>query len=74
MSCMKQHAADLVEQNLDDTIWDAEIAAGASAPAALVLVAREVAPAASDLELQRAALALAVDAGCMDRFQPLQLQ
>ncbi len=74
MSCMKQHAADVVEQNLDDAIWDAEIAAGATAPADLLLVARDFAPTAPAHDLQRAALALAVDAGRMDRFQSLELQ
>jgi len=72
MASMKQHAAALVEQNLDDAIWDREIAAGASAPAALLLVARDFAPQAS--ELQRAALALAVDAGILGRFRPVGLQ
>ena len=73
MASMKQHAAALVEQNLDDAIWDREIAAGASAPAALLLVARDFAPQASDIELQRAALALAVDAGLLGRC-PVELR
>lgn len=56
-----EQVADLVEQNLDDTIWDAELSTGVRPQESLVALAKRFARAsATEHELLRAGLAIEV--------------
>jgi hypothetical protein len=61
MARIKDAIVDVVEQNLDDEIWDRELAEGAHVDPDLLAIAREIAgPDASEHEVRRGGRCLTV--------------
>ena len=67
MATIKAETIETVEQNLDDQIWDHELAEGACVQPAAIELAREIAPDAMPQELRRAAYALTASWDPADR-------